>query len=141
MDIQTIRREALRDLIKHRYDGVARQLAIAAKKPAGQINYMLSTPPRKTFGEKVARQIEHEMGLEPGYLDKPPLAYGKNDKATPPKANQGAALYDFETAPIKEVVNLMSQLNEDRQKQVISFTKHQINEQRMDDKNSTERVG
>ncbi len=69
MDMADVRRKALRKLIAERFGGVARQMAIACKKPEGQINDMLSTPPRKSFGEKVARQIEQALGLPVGHLD------------------------------------------------------------------------
>lgn len=58
MDIQETRRRVLRELIKTRNNGVVRQFASEIGKPDGQINDMLATPPRKSFGERVARQIE-----------------------------------------------------------------------------------
>lgn len=65
------RRAVLRELIRTRYHGVARHLALAAGKPEGQINDMLSSPPRKSFGEKVARQMEEKLNLPAGYFDQP----------------------------------------------------------------------
>ena len=69
MDIQEVRRRQMRKLIETTYGGVSRRLAIACKKPEGQINDMLSTPPRKPFGEKVARQIERILALPDLYFD------------------------------------------------------------------------
>jgi len=68
------RRARLRELIRTKYNGVARQFALAAGKPEGQINDMLSTPPRKSFGEKVARAMEEKAGLPDGYFDTHGLA-------------------------------------------------------------------
>ncbi len=58
MNIQNIRRANLRALIQRQYHGVARHFSLAVDKPEGQINDMLADPPRKSFGERVARQIE-----------------------------------------------------------------------------------
>lgn len=69
MDIADVRRQALRRLIATTFGGVARQMALACQKPERQINDMLATPPRKSFGEKVARNIEESLGLPPLYLD------------------------------------------------------------------------
>lgn len=71
LDAQDVRREALRNLIANEYGGVVRQFAKAAGKPDGQINDMLSDPPRKSFGEKVARGLEAAVGLPSGFLDAP----------------------------------------------------------------------
>lgn len=69
MDIADVRRSVLKALIANRFGNVARQFAIAAGKAEGQINDMLSDPPRKSFGEKVARNIEKKLGLQIGYFD------------------------------------------------------------------------
>lgn len=71
MDNAEVRRMALRRLIATTYGGVARQMALASGKPERQINDMLATPPRKSFGERVARQIENSLGLPPQSLDQP----------------------------------------------------------------------
>lgn len=70
MDIQDTRRRNLRTLIDTEYGGISRHLAQACGKPEGQINDMLSAPPRKSFGEKIARQIERQLGLEALQLDR-----------------------------------------------------------------------
>jgi hypothetical protein len=70
MDISEVRRVALRRLIANRYEGVSRHLALASGKPERQINDMLSSPPRKSFGEKVARNLEQSLGLPPLFLDR-----------------------------------------------------------------------
>mgnify|MGYP006914143939 FL=1 len=69
MDISDVRRRALRRLIETKCGGVSRQLALACNKPERQINDMLSSPPRKSFGEKVARGMEAALGLPPLYFD------------------------------------------------------------------------
>lgn len=71
MIIADVRRGVLRAIITHRFGGVARQCALAIGKPEGQINDMLSTPPRKSFGEKIARQFEQLLDLQNGYFDDP----------------------------------------------------------------------
>lgn len=71
MNIADIRRQRLRDLIRERYSNTARQLAVDAKKPESQINDMLANPPRKSFGERVARDLEQRLGLSNGFFDKP----------------------------------------------------------------------
>ena len=58
-----IRRAALRRLIADRYAGITNNFATEVDKPASQINDMLATPPRKSFGEKIARQFEKKIGL------------------------------------------------------------------------------
>lgn len=70
MDIADMRRQALRRLIETRFGGVSRQLALACRKPEGQITDMLANPPRKAFGEKIARQMELTLGLPDRYLDR-----------------------------------------------------------------------
>ena len=69
MNTADIRRAVLRSLIKRDFGGVARRLALHLKKPEGQINDMLSDPPRKSFGERIARAIEEQYPLPRGFLD------------------------------------------------------------------------
>lgn len=69
MNIQNIRRANLRALIQRQYHGVARQFSLAVDKPEGQINDMLADPPRKAFGERIARQLEILANIPRGYLD------------------------------------------------------------------------
>lgn len=58
-----IRRAVLRTLIKRRFNDISNQFAVAVSKPPGQINDMLSTPARKSFGVRIARQFENTLGL------------------------------------------------------------------------------
>ncbi len=58
MDAADIRRAVLRSLIDSRFNGVARQLALCVGRSEGQINDMLASPPRKSFGEKIARMAQ-----------------------------------------------------------------------------------
>ncbi len=69
MNIQNIRRANLRALIQRQYHGVARHFSLAVDKPEGQINDMLADPPRKAFGERIARQLETLANIPRGYLD------------------------------------------------------------------------
>ena len=68
MTIQDIRRRALATLIEKRWGNNARRFSLAIRKSDVQINDMLAG--RKSFGEKVARDIETRAGLEPGTLDR-----------------------------------------------------------------------
>lgn len=70
MERDDIRREVLRQLIKTRFNGVPNQFAAAVKRSPGQISDMLSTPPRKSFGDKVARKFEEALSLEDNYFDR-----------------------------------------------------------------------
>lgn len=69
MERNDIRREVLRQLIKTRFNGVPNQFAAAVKRSPGQISDMLSNPPRKSFGDKVARKFEEALGLNDNYFD------------------------------------------------------------------------
>lgn len=64
---QDIRRKNLKRYMETRCEGSPTKLANAAHKPVNQIQDMLAG--RKSFGEKVAREIEDALGLEPKALD------------------------------------------------------------------------
>lgn len=64
MEDSDVRRAVLRELIRRDFNDTPNQFAVAIRKPPGQINDMLSTPPRKAFGARIARQIENELGLD-----------------------------------------------------------------------------
>lgn len=83
MDINTLydrRRIHLQRLIRERFKGNQTALAKAVERNAGEISRWLS-PPRdgkswtRNMSEISARRIEHHLGLETGYLDRP-LANG-----------------------------------------------------------------
>lgn len=65
-----IRRAALRALIASRYGGIANHFANKVGKPASQINDMLASPPRKSFGAKIGRQFANTLGLDPLYFER-----------------------------------------------------------------------
>lgn len=138
MSIAEIRRAVLRELIKTQFDGVARQLAIAAKKPEGQINDMLSSPPRKSFGEKVARQIEVELKLAPGYFDQPSNACA-DGRVTQLSAQQPTAPYL--TATIAEIVAILERLSAAEQKEALGAVRYIEYECQQRQKNSIGRAG
>lgn len=71
MNIADTRRTVLRSLIEREFGGVARRLALRLEKPEGQINDMLANPPRKSFGERIARAMEDKLELPQGYFDQP----------------------------------------------------------------------
>lgn len=68
MQIQEIRREALRQAIERDFDGNVSRFAAAAGKKQSQIADMLDG--RKAFGEKVAQSIEDALGWPRGFLDR-----------------------------------------------------------------------
>lgn len=80
MDAADIRRTVLRSLIASRFNGVARQLALCVGRSEGQINDMLASPPRKSFGEKIARSMEAALELAPGYLDDDRNCYAQDER-------------------------------------------------------------
>lgn len=132
------RRAVLRELIRTKFGGVARQLAIAAGKPEGQINDMLANPPRKAFGEKVARQLEQRLGLDPGYFDLPANTCAPG-KVAPFISEAPARAYG--TGPIAEVVAIMETLSAAEQQEAlgaIRYIEYESNQRR---KNSTLRAG
>lgn len=57
------------DLIKHRFGGNYAAFARKVERSPSQINDMLADPPRKPFGEKLARSFEKQLGLAHGTLD------------------------------------------------------------------------
>ena len=134
MATASIRRDVLRALITKQYGGIARQFAIAAKKPAGQINDMLATPPRKSFGEKVARQIEKELGLIDGYFDQPITT--EQTKVSEPEASRYAVF----SPSITEVIQLMETLTHAQQRDVAAAVKMFLLTCSKDDQNSTQRA-
>lgn len=137
MSTSETRRAVLRELIRSRFDGVARQLAIAAGKPEGQINDMLSTPPRKSFGEKVARQLEQKLGLQSGYFDQPSNSVSAG-KVAPFVAQQSAP---YKTGTIGEILAILERIGETEQKEAlgaIRYIEYQFMERL---KKSTSRAG
>lgn len=80
MDAADIRRAVLRSLIDSRFNGVARQLALCVGRSEGQINDMLASPPRKSFGEKIARSMEAALDLATGYLDDARNCYARDER-------------------------------------------------------------
>lgn len=105
MDTADIRREVLRTIIDREFDGVARRLASHVQKPDGQINDMLATPPRKSFGEKIARYIESQCGLARGYLDDPGNIAGAGDQAPATAVNEPVAQYVKQPRLSREALN------------------------------------
>lgn len=71
MKINEIRRLRLRQVIDSApFNGSAAEFSRAVGKPERQINDMLSTPPRKSFGEKVASAMCEKLGKSTDYFDK-----------------------------------------------------------------------
>jgi hypothetical protein len=103
-DVQSARRRAVQKLIDERWAGNASAFARAAKKPQSQIADMLRG--EKSFGEKVARSIEKNLGLADGALDLP--AAGRAPPADPSPLSPGALviarLWDQLPTPAQECV-------------------------------------
>jgi hypothetical protein len=68
MDLQAIRRENLRAYMAAKLGGVEAELARCIGRSPSQTSDMLAG--RKSFGEKVARDIEKKLQLEQGELDR-----------------------------------------------------------------------
>lgn len=66
MQIQDIRRQRLRQLIRERYDDSQARFIDETGENQGEISGLLRT---KSFGEKKARNLEKKAGLPAGWLD------------------------------------------------------------------------
>lgn len=77
-DRAQIRRERLQEMITLTTKGNRGQFAELVGKAASQISDMLSA--NKSFGEKVARQIEERAGYPLGWLDQAPVPSGVADE-------------------------------------------------------------
>ncbi len=67
MDIKEIRRKNLRTLVMQYGD--QKGLAEAADVSPNQLNHLIGPNPIRNLGEKLARKIEANLGLQEGYLD------------------------------------------------------------------------
>lgn len=67
--VQQIRRENLGRLLVERFDGNLAALSRACEKTAPLFSDVLANPPRKGFGERLARSIEEKLSLPSGWLD------------------------------------------------------------------------
>ena len=134
------RRQALRTLIEQEFDGVSRRLALAIGKPDRQINDMLSDPPRKSFGERMARHIEQKLGLPDYFLDRPINALDYEQRLDNVHfVRQQAATY--ETEAVASVVSIMKKLAPEMQDQVLAFAEERLILQSAQNQNSTQRAG
>lgn len=77
MEINIIRRLNLRKLLEQ-YGG-QRELAEAADIAANQLNHLIGPNPIRNIGEKLARKIELNLGLDEGFLDKERLSVGEHN--------------------------------------------------------------
>ena len=134
-----IRRAALKELIRTRYKGVARHLALDAGKPDGQINDMISNPPRKSFGEKVARQLEKRLDLPPGYFDR--LGHGYDSANPPAAAEPNTTVYSLWPAIVTQIAEIARELPESMQNQLLGQAKMLQSECRVTQANPALRTG
>jgi len=131
------RRDVLRNLIRTRYHGVARHLAIAAGKPEGQINDMLSNPPRKSFGEKVARQLEDKLALPTGYFDRPEASHEPAGGIS----ENTASVYGLWPSVVTQIAEIARDLPESMQQQLLGQAKMLQSEFRVTQANPALRAG
>lgn len=67
--IQQIRRNNLSKLLSERFGGNMAALSRAAEKSAPLFSDIMAEPPRKGFGERLARSVEERLDLPAGWLD------------------------------------------------------------------------
>jgi len=115
MNIQDIRREVLKAVIRRSFNNVARQLAGQVKRQDGQINDMLKG--RKAFGEKAARMFETDLNLPSGYFDDIRNA-DLPDNVQRHVAEQNGATYDV-AGPIGEVIAIMAEVSYEKQIEIL----------------------
>lgn len=90
VEIQELRRHQLREWIRFNYQSVVMRFAADIGKPQPQVADMLSG--RKSFGEKVARQIEKLAEMPPMYLDTDPEVAGAHSVREPTLGYHGVQL-------------------------------------------------
>lgn len=120
MDIQDIRRDVLKAVIKRSFNNVARQLALKVGRQDGQINDILKG--RKAFGEKAARMFEDKLDLTTGYLDDIRNA-DLPSNVQRHVAEQVTANYDVD-GPIGEVIAIMAELGYDKQIEILGAARY-----------------
>lgn len=90
----------------------------------------------RPFRDQARLNMARRAGLPDDHFDK----INDHKQTDPLSANETPAIYSINPA-MKEIAQIMIELNSDRQQQLIGTAKHLLIEQRMDDKNSTERAG
>jgi len=89
--IQQVRRNRLRQWIDDKFDGVASRFAASVGKSQPQIQDMLSG--RKSFGERIARDLERRGQMGKGWLDA---------ESGPVVADRAAATHSWSISPSAE---------------------------------------
>ncbi|MRW86798.1 hypothetical protein GJ698_22260 [Pseudoduganella sp. FT26W] len=97
MQIQDIRRQNLRQLIRDSYGDSQARFIDETGENQGEISGLLRT---KSFGEKKARNLEKKAGLTAGWLDRP--ISQADEVAAPPEAQKGPSM----GAPLVPVIPL-----------------------------------
>jgi phage repressor protein C with HTH and peptisase S24 domain len=72
-DVHQIRYRRLRQLLQLKFDNKQVRMAAAIGKSSTYTNFLLNDPElphHKNLGEHLAREIEHKLGLETGWLDR-----------------------------------------------------------------------
>lgn len=116
-DIKQIRLENLHLLLNSRFKGNKAALARALKKDKNQTRFILH--PEKSggrnIGEKQAREIEKELGLDYGWLDSEQIEENndiQSESEPPPTERQKALWALFEALPSTEQDKLFRELEE-----------------------------
>lgn len=102
MNATEIRRQRLRELLSERFADNASDLARAVKKQQSYISELLKG--KRSFGERVARDIERKVGVTPGWLDYRPqrlcalTGYGEGSIAHPSSDSQSGGQHQQQAA-------------------------------------------
>ena len=107
MSLSATRRTKLRTFLDSRLGGVEAELARRIKRSPSQTSDMLAG--RKSFGEKVARDIERLLELEPGWLD-------------------GEDRHAGDDPGIAEILRLFSLMGDPQREAWLAFGRHLLHE-------------
>jgi len=97
---------------------------------------MFSDPPRKSFGEKVARQMEAKLGLVDGYFDRQ-IGHGNQ----PGTAAENAAIYVLWPPVVTQIAEIARDLPDAMQNQLLGQAKMLQSEHRVTQANPALRTG
>jgi hypothetical protein len=93
MTLTNTRQRALRALIERRFGGVQARFGIAIGRQADYVSRLLSG--KKALGERLAREIEYTLGLDPGELDREPTELGNVSIPSPRFAGRLVPIIPF----------------------------------------------
>jgi hypothetical protein len=121
MDIQSIRRARLAQLIADKYHGSQAAFVDATNANQGEVSALLKS---KSFGEKKARKIEGECGVPAGWLDTP--LDGETEKplvhlVAVPKSTDRDRAFALE---VSTLVTSYAQANDEGRRSILRFVKN-----------------